>query len=78
MAGFPQFGVTRLEDVAVGTSQTTIPHGLSKAATAGGVSIWAIIPKSNATVWQSAAPDATNIYLRASSAATVDVIVGPA
>lgn len=55
----------------VGTSATTWPHGLDYTPT-----IEAIVPLGDARVWQSSAPDATNIYLQASSSVVCNVSLG--
>jgi hypothetical protein len=53
----------------IGTSQTTVAHGLGYTPT-----VVSILIKSNANVWQSAVADATNIYLTSSVASTsVDI-----
>lgn len=53
----------RLIATTVGTTQTTIAHGLGYKPTEIG-----ILVKSNANVWQSAEADTTNIYLTSSVA----------
>jgi len=54
---------------SIGTSQTTVAHGLGYIPT-----VISILVKSNANVWQSNVADITNIYLTSSVAATsVDI-----
>jgi parallel beta-helix repeat protein len=58
--------------VSVGTGQTAIPHGLSYTPRAVSVSM-----TSAGTIWRSAAPDDTNIYLKADGQSrSADVFVG--
>ena len=53
----------------IGTSQTTVAHGLGYTPT-----VVSILTKANANVWQSAVADATNVYLTSSVASTsVDI-----
>jgi hypothetical protein len=59
-----------VSNASVGTTQTTIAHSCGYAP-----SVIVIKPKGNATVWQSQAADATNVYLTASTAITVDLSV---
>lgn len=54
----------------IGTTQTTVAHGLGYTPTIVNIS-----QKSNASVWQSAVADATNIYLTASVSVNVDIYV---
>jgi hypothetical protein len=77
--GFPAIAVKLLKSQSVGTTSTAIPHGLpSSMFGSSGIRIWGIIVTgANAYVAQSAVPDATNVYLIANVATTVDVIVGP-
>ena len=51
----------------VGTSSTTIAHGLGRTP----IRVLAL-PYSDCRLWQSAPADATNIYLQASVATQVD------
>lgn len=55
---------------AIGVTQTTVAHSLGYTP-----SVVIIKPKGNAVVWESAAADATNVYLTASAATTVDIFV---
>ncbi|HEY8743897.1 MAG TPA: carbohydrate binding domain-containing protein [Chloroflexota bacterium] len=61
-------GLLLLASQAVGTSQTTIPHGLGRIP-----GVFLVTPRSNARCWQSAPSDATNLYLSASVAGTFDL-----
>jgi len=51
---------------SVGTSSTTIAHGLGRTPKTVQATPWV-----DARVWRSAAPDATNIYLQASASTSV-------
>jgi parallel beta-helix repeat protein len=56
----------------VGSGQTAIPHGLSYTPT-----VVVITPRSQGTIWESASPDSTKIYLRAdANGRTADILVG--
>jgi hypothetical protein len=59
-----------LGNQTVGTTQTVIPHGLGSAP-----NTVTVLPLGNAQVWQTAAPDATNIYLAASASIACRVSV---
>jgi hypothetical protein len=59
-----------LTNQGIGTSETTIAHGLG--ITPNNVLVF---PYSNAVVYRSRAPDATNIYLKASAACSADIYV---
>ena len=63
---------TLLIGQAIGTTSTPIRHGLSSKPRA----VFAI-PTTNVTVYKIAAPDATYVYLAASVAASVDIMVIP-
>ena len=61
--------VARTVSATIGTTQTTVSHGLGYAPTDT-----SILVKSNTNVWQSGVADATNVYLTASTASTsVDI-----
>jgi len=62
----------RLSNIAIGTSETTIPHGICKTPPREGIRV---LPRSDAGVWSTKAPDATNIYLAASVACNADILV---
>ena len=55
----------------VGTSETTIPHGLNYTP-----AILGIVPRGDARIWQSTIPDAANVYLTASSSAAATITLG--
>jgi hypothetical protein len=59
-----------LTNQSIGTSETAIAHGLG--ITPNNVLVF---PYSNAVVYRSRAPDATNIYLIASAACSADIYV---
>lgn len=56
--------LTRTAIQTVGTSQAVIAHGLSFTP-----KIYAIVNKTTGMIWESQAPDATNVYLTADAAA---------
>lgn len=59
------------ETVAV--TETTIAHGLRDSE--GAPTAVFIMPLANASVWQTRAPDETFLYLQASGAVTVNILV---
>jgi hypothetical protein len=59
-----------LEGVTVGSTQTTIPHGLGRMP----ISCLAL-PRADARVWRPTKPDGTNIYLQANTSVVCDVWV---
>jgi len=60
----------RLENVSVKSSSTSIGHNLGLQPT--GI---IITPRGNATIWQAQKPDATNVYLQASTNTTCDLLI---
>lgn len=58
--------------VSVGTSETPIAHGHETTPQAVFV-----LPQSSSVVFRSRAPDAQRVYLQASVATTVDLLVIP-
>lgn len=66
----PQLERVIIRNVLVKTTETTQVHGLRGAPT-----FYSIKPKGDARVWESRDPDATRIYLKASSQVYVDVEV---
>jgi hypothetical protein len=70
-----QFGIADASVIAgpvsVGTAETRIPHGFGSIPSG-----WELIsPQALATVCQTKAPDATYLYLKASTAVTTSVRV---
>jgi hypothetical protein len=63
-------GLKRLPGQSIGTTQTTVAHGLGRVP---GIAL--VQPHSNAVVSMSAPADATNTYWIASTAATADIYV---
>lgn len=61
-----------LHDQVIAVTETPIAHGLK--AKPGFVRV---LPKADARVWESKAPDAMRIYLKASASVTCDVEVIP-
>lgn len=59
----PSSILTTLASGTVGASQATVAHGLSYTP-----KIYAVVMVTAGTMWQSQAPDATNIYLTADAA----------
>lgn len=59
-----------LANQTVGVTQTTVAHGLAYTPTE-----ISIVPRADARVWRSAAPDATNLYLTASVSVACDISV---
>lgn len=66
----PAADAVLLTNKAVGTSSTPIGHGQKGPPAAV---FWA--QRGNATVWRSADPDSANVYLQASTATTVDLLI---
>jgi len=60
-----------IEDVEIGTSSTTVPHGLGSVPSAVFVAIGSV----GVTVLHAADADATNLYLQASAPITVSLWV---
>ena len=64
-------GFKKLANQSIGTTQTTIAHGLPFVPTHIIVS-----PLATGMVWQSAVADAANVYLTASASTTADIYLG--
>jgi hypothetical protein len=62
---------TLLSNVAIGTTSTAVAHGLRR--TPGSYIVCRL--RGDARVYEAAAPDSQAIYLQASAAVTVDVVV---
>lgn len=63
--------VRRLADKAIGVAETRIVHGLGRVARS-----WMVArPRADARVWESKAPDSSALYVIASAAVTVDILV---
>ena len=60
-----------IEDVAIGTSSTTVPHNLKSIPTA----VIPAIGSVGATILKAADYDAENVYLQASAPITVSIWV---
>ncbi len=70
--GFGLLGSKVLKGVSVGTTNTTVAHGLPFVPR-----VYAIVPKDALATVRWVSSDATNITLVASAAVTVDVLIGP-
>ena len=60
-----------LRNVSIGTSATKIAHGLGSIP----FGVLTCIPSLNATIWYTTAADSRYLYLAASSACTVTLVV---
>jgi hypothetical protein len=59
-----------LANQTIGITETTVAHGLGYTPTE-----ISIVPRADARVWRSNAPDATNLYLTASASVSCDITV---
>jgi hypothetical protein len=70
MTGWVREFATVLANQTIGITETTVAHGLGYTPTE-----ISIVPRADARVWRSNAPDATNLYLTASASVSCDITV---
>lgn len=56
--------------IVIGTAETKVPHGLGQKPTE-----YCVTPKEQGVWWQSRAPDTSYLYLQATAAISVDVVI---